>query len=159
MRDVKTGMVVANIVVIALLAFVAFNFISIPLISPENGAYTTERNPEFLWGGIQGEFIVLVDDSPDFSSPFVWKVPGNTYRPSDVLNFGTYYWKVQSKNAESKVRKFTVESSVVLARDSESVKNEGNTEIMLRSITGAMVVGVGDSVKIGEEEDVEAEQA
>ncbi len=156
---VKTVVMAANLLVIAVLVFVLVNLVTIPLLSPNNGIYTTERRPLFSWGGMQGDFVVLLDDGPDFVSPLREEVPGNEYMPKEDLEFGTYYWMVESGVMKSGIRKFTVDSSVVIMRDDEEVTNEGNTKILLHSITGAMVLDPGSSVEVGEEEDVKAEQA
>lgn len=151
---------ILDLLVIVTLSYVFVNLVTISLVSPENEIHTTERNPEFRWGGMQGYFVVLLDENPDFESPFRGEVSGNSYRPEEDLDFGTYYWKIESGAIKSGIRKFTVGSSVVLAREEDEVKNEGNTDIIVNTdkVTG-MVVGVGNSVKIEEEENVKAEQA
>ncbi len=157
-KVLKFGMVLTNLLVIGLLVYLLVNIASIPLIEPADGKYTTERRPEFVWGGLQKEFVIFLDDDPDFETPFTSRVSGNAFRFGKDLDFGTYYWKVQSGILLSGVRKLTVGSSVVLARGKDEVRNEGNTDVLLHSVTGAMVLGMGSSVKIGEEENVKAEQ-
>lgn len=159
LNDAKLGIAAANLLVIAMIAFFMLNLANIPLISPADGAYTTERNPEFAWGGMQGDFVVSIDDDPGFGSPITMKVTGNSHRLVEDLAFGTYYWKVASTNAESETRSFTVDSSVVVSRGEEDLTNEGNTEILVHTFTGAMVVGIGDSIEVGEDDNVKAEQA
>ena len=154
----KIGVMVANLLVIAVLIFVLVNLVTIRLVFPENGIRMTERRPELVWGGMQGNFILLFDENPDFESPAKEEISGNSFRPEEDLEFGTYYWKVESSGLSSDVRKFTIDSSVVIGRDESEVTNEGNTEILLHSITGAMVLDVGSSVEVGEE-DVKAEQS
>ena len=141
-----------------LLLYLILGFFAIPLISPADGLYTTNRKPEFVWGGMQGEFVLFLDDSPDFETPLVRKVSGNSYRFDKPLDFGTYYWKVESSGISSAVRKLTIGSSVVLSREKNIVRNEGNTEVLLHRMTGAVVLGIGSSVEIEEEENVTAEQ-
>ena len=147
-----------NLVLICTVFYTLFNLATIPLFSPSNGEYTTERQPEFRWGGIQGEFTLFLDENPDFKTPIIKRVRGNSYKFENPLDFGTYYWKVESSGVSSEVRKLTIGSSVVLSRDERKVKNEGNTDILLHSVTGAMVLGVGNAVEIGEDENVTAEQ-
>ena len=157
--NAKMVVMTANLLVIAVLMILLANLVTIRLVSPENGIRTTERMPEFEWGGMQGDFVILLDDDPDFGSPVKEEVSGNAYIPGEELEFGTYYWKVESGGMGSDVRKFTIDSSVVIGRDESEVRNEGNTKILLHSITGAMVLDVGSSVEVGEEEDVKAEQS
>ncbi len=156
---ISKALILANLLVIGLVIYLLAGITAIPLIEPENGVYMTERAPEFVWGGPYKQFELLVDDDPDFTSPFAVKVSDNSFRFSNNLDFGTYYWKVRSGVFESGVRKFTLGSSVVLAREKNEVRNEGNTDVVLHRVTGAMVLGVGSSVKIGEGETVKGEQA
>ena len=160
MDKTKMLVIVLDLLVIVTLSYVFVNLVTISLVSPENEIHTTERNPEFRWSGMQGYFVVLLDDNPDFGSPLREEVSGNSYRVGEDLDFGTYYWMVESGAIKSEIRKLTVGSSVVLARKEDEVRNEGNTDIIVNTdrVTG-MVVGVGNSVKIGEEENVKAEQA
>ena len=158
--DRYTGIVVlVNLLVIGMLVFIFVNLVTIPLVSPDNGVYTTERKPEFVWGGLQKDFVIYVDDDPYFGSPLEGEVSGNSYRFGEDMDFGTYYWQVKFGPITSEVRKLTIGSSVVLAREENEVKNEGNVDVVLHSITGAFVVGVNESFGIGEDEDVKAEQA
>jgi hypothetical protein len=156
----KALVMIADLIVIGILSYLFVNLVTIPLVSPESGFYTNDRTPELAWGGMQGEFVLMVDDDPDFGSPMERRVSGNSYIFENSLDFGTYYWKVKFGGISSWTRDFTVGSSVVLARDDEGVRNEGNTEIMVTTdrVTG-MLVGVGDSLEVEEDENVRAEQA
>ena len=159
MDRAKMSFVILNLVVIVMLSFVFVNLVTIPLISPENGLYTTEREPEFNWGGMQGEFVIFLDEDPDFGTPLKKGITGNSYRFTDVLDLGNYYWKVGSGLITSEVRKLTIGSSVVLSREENEVKNEGNVDLLIHRITGAFLLDVNESIEIEEDEDVKAEQA
>jgi len=160
-----------NLAVIALL----INAITIPLLSPAYGLESTKTQPEFAWGGLQGHagkaFIFMVDENPDFSSPITKEVEGNSYRPEDPLEFGTYYWKVVSPEcATSPTGMFTVVSEVAVERENGRLKNTGNSAIALEAhmpgrdpgssarlgLTG-LILGINESVDIGGE-DVTAKQ-
>lgn len=155
----KVSVAILNLSVIGILSFVLVNLVTIPLFSPENGLYTTERKPEFTWGGMQGEFVIFLDEDPDFLTPFKAKISDNSYALGDELGFGTYYWKIESEGIKSEVRKLTVGSSVILSRDEKEVRNEGNVALLLHRITGAFLLGVNESLEIERDEDVKAEQA
>jgi hypothetical protein len=159
MYKAKFLVAILDLLVIVTLSYVFINLVTIPLVSPENGLYTTDREPEFAWGGMQGEFVILLDDDPDFGTPITKEVTGNSYRLGDSLDFGTYYWKVKSGWIASGVRELTVGSSVVLAREEREVRNEGNVDVLLHRITGAFVLDVDESIEIEGDEDVKAEQA
>lgn len=159
MDRAKMSFVILNLVVIVMLSFVFVNLVTIPLISPETGLYTTERKPEFNWGGMQGEFVIFLDEDPDFGTPVTEEVSGNSYRFGDVLDLGNYYWKVSSGLVTSEVRKLTIGSSVVLSREENEAKNEGNVNLLIHRITGAFLLDVNESIEIEEDEDVKAEQA
>lgn len=150
--------VVADLSVIALLVFLLVNIMGIPLIEPVNGIYTTERRPEFIWGGLHKDFEILLDDDPGFGTPFSSEVSENSFRFGNDLDFGTYYWKVRSGVFSSGVRKLTVGSSVSLSRAGSEVKNSGNVDVVLHRITGSFILGADESLEVGEDEDVEGEQ-
>lgn len=158
-KIIKLSVIFANLLVVGLLVYLLTNITAIPLLEPADGAYTTERRPEFIWGGLYDQYEFFLDDDPNFGSPFISKVSGNSFRLVNDLDFGTYYWKVKSGIFSSSVRKLTIGSSVVLARSENKVKNEGNTEILLHRVTGSFLLGVGESLEVGEEENVTAEQA
>ncbi len=158
MYKAKISIAVLNLLVIGVLSFVFINLVTIPLVSPENGLYTTERKPKFAWGGMQREFVIFLDDDPDFTTPLTREVTGNSYRFERNLDFGTYYWKVVSAGIVSEVRKLTIGSSVIIARKENEVKNEGNVVLLLHRITGSFLLGVNESLEIERNEDVNAEQ-
>jgi hypothetical protein len=157
----KMSFVAGSLVTIAILAVLLFNLLTIQLVSPGDRLKITDRTPVFEWSGMQAEYVILVDDNADFTSPISANVEGNSYRPDRGLDFGTYYWKVGSGPFSSGVGRFTVLSSVVVSRNESELKNEGNTEVILSgpSITGAFVLGVNESAQIGKDANVEAEQA
>lgn len=174
-RKAMFAVILANIAAIALL----INLLSIPLIGPAyglNGASTTETRPEFSWGGLHSMlqcgadagkgFIFMLDEDPGFSSPIAKEVEGNTYRPEEPLEFGTYYWKVVSPEcATSPTGMFTVVSEVAVERDNGWLKNTGNSAIALNAmeagrepgssarpgLTG-LFLGVNQSAEVGGED-------
>jgi len=143
-----------------LLVFLFINLVSISLLSPHENESLTERRPLFRWMGLQNEYIFYLDENPHFTSPLKLNVRGNVYSPNSELDFGEYYWKVESPPFSSPTQKFTIVSSVIVSRNNETLKNEGNTPLLVHTsrITGAFVLGVNESLKIGEEENVVAEQ-
>ncbi len=171
----KWAVIAANLILIALL----INMISIPLLGPADGLETTERRPEFSWGGLSGTgmFTFLLDEDPAFGSPVVEMVAGNFYQPETSLDFGTYYWKVISpEGISSATGTLTVVSEVAVERGNGWLKNAGNTDIFLerriperetdslnqsdkavQPVTG-MVVGIGQTIDVGGNENVTASQ-
>lgn len=150
-----------DLAVIGILTFVFINLVTIPLVSPENMAYTNDRRPALSWGGMQGEYVLYLDDDPQFRTPLEAKVGGNSYAPGSDLDFGTYYWKVESGPFSSGTGMFTLGSSVVLSRDEETVRNEGNADLKLSGLgrmTGFFILGVNETLEIGRNENVVAEQ-
>jgi hypothetical protein len=162
MEKLKIFVAALDLAAIGILSFIFINLITIPLVSPQNSAYTTERQPLFSWGGMQGEYVLYVDDTPAFKTPLATRVEGNAYAPGSELDFGTYYWKVQTGPFSSAVGSFTVGSSVILSRSGDAIKNEGNVELKLSGIggvTGFFILGVNESAAIEGNENVRAEQA
>ena len=162
MNKNKIFVAALDLAVIGILSFIFINLITIPLISPENKTYTTDRQPKFSWGGMQGEYVLYVDDNPEFSTPFTAKVADNSHSFGSELDFGTYYWKVQAGPLSSVVSKFTLGSSVILSRSENAIKNEGNAELKLSGIsgvTGFFILGAGEAAAIEGNENVMAEQA
>lgn len=149
----------SDMAVMGILVMLLYNLASIPLLSPGNRAYTTDRRPEFSWGGMQDEYVIYLDDSPDFASPITAMVTGNSFKVGSNLDFGTYYWKVESGPLSSGVSKLTVGSSVILSRDQQTIKNEGNADLKVDHMTGYFVLKANESAEIGEDDNVIAEQA
>ena len=162
----------ANLAAVALL----ISMFSIPLLGPSWGTATTERRPVFSWGGfrLQGSvgYIIMIDEDMEFTSPLTKEVQGNSFRPEEPLEFGTYYWKVLlPERATSPTGMFTVVSEVSVERDEDRLLNTGNSGIALETIkpgrepgsstrpglTGYFL-GVNQSVEIGGNEDVIASQ-
>jgi hypothetical protein len=162
MNQNKILVAALDLVVIGILSFLLLNLITIPLISPGQKAYTTERRPLFSWGGMQGEYVLYLDDNPAFTTPMTAKVESNSYSFDEDLAFGTYYWKIETGPLSSGPGKFTVGSSVILSRSENGIKNEGNTELKLSGISGAtgfFILGINEYVAIEGHENVKAEQA
>ncbi len=154
----KWAFVAADLSVIGLLSILLFNIVTIPLSEPADGAYTTETRPEFVWGGLHGEYELMVDDDPSFETPLTASVSGNSFRFGRGLDFGMYYWKVRSGIFSSSVRELTLGSSVILSRTESEVVNRGNVDLALQRVTGSFILGVDESMEIGSEENVRAEQ-
>jgi len=162
MNKGKAIVIIANLFVIVMLSYLLLNLLTISLISPGNKAYMTDRRPLFSWDGMQEEYTLYLDDNSKFKTPLTTKVIGNSYRPETDMDFGTYYWKVESGPFSSGASKFTLGSSVVLSRQENEIKNEGNTELRLSgigSITGFFILGVNETAQIEGNENVMAEQA
>jgi hypothetical protein len=161
MDRAKITFATMNLMVIGLLAVLLVNLLTVQLVYPNNRLKTTDRKPVFRWIGIQSDFTLSLDDDPGFASPLTQEVASNSYALTSELEFGTYYWKVESGPFSSGVGRFTVISSVVVSRNESEIANEGNTPLLLGSpsITGAFVLGVNESVEIGEDANVKAEQA
>jgi hypothetical protein len=157
----KITFAVMNVMMIGLLAVLLANLVTIQLVYPNHRLATSERKPVFRWIGMQSDFTLSLDDNKGFSSPATFEVDGNSYAFASELEFGTYYWKVESGPFSSGTGKFTVVSSVVVSRNESNLKNEGNVPLSVQapSITGAFVLGVEESVDIGAGENVKAEQA
>jgi hypothetical protein len=148
---------IANIVLIALIIFVFAGVTSISLMSPIRGSATDDRTPEFSWAGLQGNYLLMVDDDPAFGSPLTYEILGNSFSPAKDLEFGSYYWKVVSNGIESEVNEFSILSTVQLSRKKETVRNTGNVDVLMKTITGAFLLGEDEVIEIGEE-NVTAEQ-
>jgi hypothetical protein len=157
-----TGLMMANLIVagIALASFMAIG--SIQLLYPFNGMVTDDRTPEFQWSGWSQEYELLIDDDVDFGTPYSYTVKGRTFIPEDELDFGTHWWKVRLGDTESVPRQFTVVSTVALSRPERVIiVNSGNTDLLVHSsgFTGAVTLGVNETMQIGEEDNVKAEQS
>jgi len=72
-----------------------------PLVSPANGAVTTDNRPTLAWNAVTGAeaYRLQVDDSPAFDSPVLDQVLTGTSFLADVtLHDGTtYYWRAQAR--------------------------------------------------------------
>ncbi len=97
----------ASLVVIATSSAQSFTKQEIlPLVSPTNGA-GLDIDPTFEWGQIVGaaDYRLLVSTFSDFHSTYESILTESTsYRPytpgdSDAYPNGTYYWKVEARNA------------------------------------------------------------
>ncbi len=155
------GLILANIIVIG----VAFAFFlpgqDIRLIHPYTGAVTDDRKPLFEWSSSGDGSELVIDDDEDFSTPYVFSVTGRSAVLSEELEYGTYWWKVRNGNVESEAGKFTVVSTVSLSRPEKGIViNSGNSELLFyrSGVTGAFVLGVNQTIEVGEEENVMAEQ-
>jgi glutamyl endopeptidase len=101
------------------------------LVSPPNGAVTTDQTPFLDWSYVSqaNSYRIQVDDSNTFSSPAVnTTTTTSSYTPAS-LAFDTYYWRVRADKAcgtlgnWSAVRSFTVVDPHIFSDGFES----GNT--------------------------------
>jgi len=89
------------------------------LLTPENGAITSDNTPTFEWtvGAGAAKHRLLVSVGPDFSQlkvDILLDIPENTYTPS-LLAVDNYWWKViavdrAGNKSESSVWTFTVQA-------------------------------------------------
>ena len=160
-RRIDARVIMVNLAVVAIAASWYMNLSSLQVLFPLNNMVTEDRAPLFEWSGAAGSYELLIDDDQDFSSPMAFNVSGNRYRPSQELDFGTYWFKLKSEGAETMPRKFTVVSSVALSRqEMGTIRNSGNTALLVHmgGLTGAVTLAVNRTLEIGENEDVKAEQ-
>jgi hypothetical protein len=157
----NSGLVLVNLIVIGLAAISYLSLNSIQPLYPLNNMATDDRTPTFEWSGQRGNYELLIDDNPDFSSPSIFDVSGNTHDLPEELPFGTYWWKVRSGDIESAARRFALVSTVALSRlDRNLVRNSGNTALLVHSggMAGAVTLAVNETLEIGDKENVKAEQ-
>lgn len=161
LRKINSGFMMANMVVAGLVAAWIITSYNVQAVYPLNGIVTDDVNPTFKWSGVRESFEILIDDDPDFSSPLSYEVTGNMFALEDSLEFGEYYWKVKSSDVESGVRKLTIVSTVELSRlKRDQLSNVGNTPLLVHGsgLAGAVTLGVNESMNIGEDDNVKAEQ-
>ena len=158
---IDARIILVNVIVIALAVSAYMSLNSVRISYPLNGMVTDDRSPTFRWAGPSGSYELLIDDDPDFSSPMEFRAAGNSMRLGQELDFGTYWFKVRKGGAESQPGRFTVVSSVEVARpESSLLKNTGNAELLVRGggLTGAVTLAVNRTVEISGDEGVNAEQ-
>lgn len=158
---INPGIIMANLIVISLAVVSYLNLNSIQPLYPLNNMVTDVRTPTFEWSGQRQNYELLIDDNPGFSSPSIFDAAGNSHMVEKELDFGMYWWKVRSGDAESGARKFTLVSTVALSRLGRNlIKNSGNTALLvhLSGLTGAATLAVNQTLEIGEKENVKAEQ-
>jgi hypothetical protein len=73
------------------------------LISPNDGAKTGDKTPEFKWSEVtdpSGEvtYVLQIADNSEFSSPEVETsaITGGSYTVTEKLDGGTHYWRVKA---------------------------------------------------------------
>ena len=150
-----------NAAVLAIAALAYAGSLSVQAIQPFGGAVTDDRTPLFEWSGPTGMYVLMIDDDPEFGSPLTYDISGTSYAPAQDLDFGDYWWKVVGGSGETMPRRLTVVSTVALSRPSgDHVENSGNTPVILHrdGVTGAAILAVNQSLEIGEDENVKAEQ-
>jgi hypothetical protein len=156
-----TWIAVANLVV-AGLAITSFAcMLCVQPLYPFDGISTGDRTPVFRWSGWEREYELMIDEDGSFASPLTFRVTGTTFEPEEELDFGTYWWKVRTKESESEARAFTVVSTVALSRPERgAVVNSGNTALLVHvsGLAGAVTLAVNESLETKEDDYVKAEQ-
>ncbi|MBY9000332.1 MAG: hypothetical protein KGD64_05425 [Candidatus Heimdallarchaeota archaeon] len=74
---------------------------SVTLVSPSNGAVTSDYTPYFDWNIATGawRYRLEVDNTPDFSSPgIIVTTSGTSYTSGLNLLNGYYYWRVRASD-------------------------------------------------------------
>jgi hypothetical protein len=158
---ISPGIILANLTVIGLAIITVMNMSTIQPIYPFDGMVIHDRNPSFEWTGMQQSYNLMIDDNPGFESSLEFTVTGNVHQLEQQLDFGEYWWKLESDELETKPRQFTLVSTVALSRMNQNVlRNSGNTDLLVHrsSLLGAITLAVNQTIKICEEENVKAEQ-
>jgi hypothetical protein len=110
---------------------------AVPTLSlPANAAMVSNPKPSLTWLAVTGatNYLVELDNDSDFSSPIasdtVVAVP--SFMPASPLTQGTYYWRVQARDAslnlsiESAVRSFTVNILLAPLNNAAVLANASN---------------------------------
>lgn len=160
---INPGIILANLIVMTLAIVSYLNLNTIQPLYPFKDMVTDDRTPTFTWSGFGQEYELLLDDNPGFVSSLSRDVSGNSHTVQEELEFGTYWWKVRSGEAESEARHFTLVSTVALSRlepNPNLIKNSGNTALLVHrgGLAGAVTLAMNHTIEIGEREDVKAEQ-
>lgn len=161
MANNKTAVIMANLAVIGLAALSVFSLWNIQALYPFSDMVMDDRTPVFRWSGADSSYELLIDDDPDFSTPFTYDVTGRSFSVGNDMDFGTYWWKVRSGDTESEPKKFTVVSTVALSRpEGNMIVNSGNTDLLVyrSGLAGAVTLAVNDTLEVEEEDNVKAEQ-
>ena len=128
---------------IFVLAFIFRNYTPIPL-EPKENATIYDLKTKFSWTG--KAISLWIDDNPEFTSPILATVQGNSYTPKESLETKQYYWKL---GKESQARTFLIQGrgSIEVEHTDRGIllKNNGNVDLAVSSdeITGAVVVHPG----------------
>jgi len=108
----------------------------------------------FKWLGLKNNYNLYIDDNSDFTSPLIQKVNRKPYKIN--LEPGIWYWKLDN-NVPSK---FTINSIVSVKRNKDSITNDGNVPIKIKSkLTGFVVLNPNESEEVGGYANVTAEHA
>ncbi len=93
------------------------------LISPENGATTTDNTPTFDWSDVSGasNYELEVDNSSSFFSPVINQnsLTSSSYTATSSLSDDTCYWRVRAKDNQgnwggwSDIWSFMIETSTI----------------------------------------------
>ena len=134
--------IIVNLIVLTIL-FTNFNIL---LEYPRNNEYLFDKNIELKWKGNYDTYILYIDEDKDFKSPTIKRVTENFYKINN-LDFGTYYWKIETKKMRSATWKFVIDSKVAIdmieKENMVEIKNVGNTNLNLElrnPITGLTIV-------------------
>lgn len=142
MKIKKEIIIVLNLIVVTIL-LTHFNIL---LEYPKNNEHLLDKDIELRWKGNYDEYKLYIDENKEFNSPIIKKVTGNSYF-IDNLDFGTYYWKIETEKISSPTWKFTIDSNIAInmieKEDSIEIKNVGNTDLNLElrnPVTGLVVL-------------------
>ena len=133
--------IIVNLIVLTIL-FTHFNIL---LEYPKNNERLFDKSIELKWKGNYEEYILYIDEDEEFKSPTIKKVTGNFYVAN--LDFGTYYWKIETEKMRSATWKFVIDSKVainMIEKDNKiEIKNVGNTDLDLElrnPVTGLTII-------------------
>jgi hypothetical protein len=156
----RRALVAANMGAIAIAAAFFYWSSAVQPLYPFGGTEIDDRTPLFQWTGNAAGYVLLIDEDPSFSSPLSFTAKDTSYEVPE-MDFGTYWWKVESGASETAPMSFSIVSSVALSRPvKDTITNAGNTELSIEgdAMTGAVTLAVNESIEVQEDENVRAEQ-
>ncbi len=125
------------------------------LLTPGDGVATSDNTPFFDWSAVIDSsgvtYYLLIDDSPDFSSPVAELTPTpSSYTPASPLGDGTYYWKVKAVDRAgnpggySATRTVTIDSTAPVFAISDGADASWNTsDTVTVSVSDGTGTGIG----------------
>lgn len=115
----------------------------------------TDVEPSFKWASPYGDVRLLVDDDLGFENPLVdVPVKGNKFTLSDKLDFGKYYWRVDSSGGSSLIGQFVLDSMIKMDVEEDKLRNEGNTDVAIDTVTGRTILEIGEETDLQEGENI-----
>ena len=145
---VKGIILVALIDVILLLLVLSYTVI-IPT-KPKQNEVLEGRDVDFEWIGKKAKYWLIVDDNPEFTSPWIIETRKNRVSVKN-MSVGENWWYVMNERARSKVRMFRIIPNVIIEVDEDNqsytVKNKGNVALNLsielkNPVTGAVILAL-----------------